>query len=134
MYIKSIFRFSLLTIIMTFGLFECKASVYKDYDHVVVHNKSDVIIYAAIYYSSERATDIVEIQPGSDLTIDLPPWKLFKTRKVCVTKYKERLVNNLSDLSFGDYVKLSTSTAEVGRGKNAHRNVYYTEAGLSFNF
>lgn len=101
---------------------------------VSVKNKSDSDVYAAIYYNQQRATDVVTIAPDKSIEIELPPWKWFKIRYVYVTKYKERLLDDLGKLSSSDFLKLSTSRSEVGVGKGSHRYVIYTDAGLLFSF
>ena len=102
------------------------------YNNVYVFNaSSETPIYAAIYYkifSAKLASRIVKIDPGDSVSIELPPYKLFKTRTIFVTK-------NLGDfercISVIDIInKFFNCTAEVGASKDAVLWVVYKHGML----
>lgn len=138
---------SLVLLVLCLGLFEgniqggwldrivekVKTTVVGS-SNVEVKNGSDEPIYAAIYYTvvnSDKASDIATINPGDSVKIDLPSYKLGKSRNVFVTKYRERLTDSVgAKEALTDFFGC---VAEVGIGRNAHVWVMYKGGILVFS-
>lgn len=122
-YFKNIIK-SLALIISSTLVFDSQIFTYNN---VYVYNtSSDTPIYAAIYYkifSANLTSNIVKIDPGDSVTIELPPYKIFKTRTIFVTKNLgdfERCISVIDAIN-----KFFNCTAEVGTGKDTALWIVY---------
>jgi len=104
---------------------------------ITLVNTSDHTVCAAIYYlnfwstSATIASGITQINPGKTTTIDLPGYKIGKTREVLLSKDQTKLVNTISWGSINLPSNFLGCHHEVGHGKLI--KAWYTGKTLSFS-